>query len=294
MKNVFFFFLRDSYFWVEIEKLFDLGFIGFSSNFIFEGNSIFNTSFLSIILLDLYFFEFDKFLLNFSFKFTSFKAILSCPIFHKQFFDLYFPKSYFSLKFEPTSLIQTNLNSFYLYRFQNSYFFNFQENFVFPYVKSFNFCRYKDQFLIGFVSSRKFVFIVKNKCRFFIKSLMGFSLINFIISENNLFFLGFNINIFFPTISKTFQSNKNLGRLSFFAFSNEILVRLNLFKKRFFNFFFHRIKYELITSFFRKRKLLGLNSKYKLDYKFWSYFFQLESFRSFSYYVLIFTDDVWF
>ena len=294
LRNFFLFYLNDSLFWDELEKFFYPNSLNFNYEFIYEKNSALNTSLISILLLEMYLFEFDRFILNLSFKCSSFKTILSLFNFKNDNFS-------FFMKYSPLCFERFlyNLGNFDLLAYKKHSFSRLKllDSFSLIYSRHFSAIRYKDHLLLGFSSSRKFALNIKDKLISFLRSTLAFDLKNFNLydSSQSFYFIGFYISTNFS--KKSFVHNKvfySVGKLGFSRISCEIFSRVNLFKRKFFSNFLDRIRYELITNFVRKKHLSNVFLRSKLDYKFWSYFFQLECLRSFNYFVLILSDDLIF
>jgi hypothetical protein len=71
LKNIFNIIFGDLEFWQEIDKMFEEGLICLSGDFIYERKNFVSISFLSILLLEIYFFELDLFVFNLYFQFSS-------------------------------------------------------------------------------------------------------------------------------------------------------------------------------------------------------------------------------
>lgn len=287
LKNIFCFYFGDIAFWDQIQSLIEFGLLNFSLDFVYEQNSIFKTSFLSIILLEIYFYEFDIFMSDLCFRFTSFKSLYSPYNFLHGARSYRFGTNYFPLQLERFIINIRNLRN--LCKTEKN--FKHMVDFGFAsYIKNLLVSRYKNHLLLGFISSNKFVFLVKNKLFYFLRSVLLFDLKNFSISSNKICFLGFDVN-FSYYLKDGNSTGRSVKFINIKNFELKVFSRLNFFKRKFFKSFLQRIRYELITNFLRKKDLNKIIFKNKLDYKFWSYFFQIESSRCFRYYVLIFADD---
>jgi hypothetical protein len=277
LRNIFLFFFKDPFFFKEIEKLFDINLLGFSSEFVYEKDSILKTNFLSIVLLEMYFIDFDDFLFYLSIDFNSFKN-LGSSFSYSDITNCHIP-----LKFELVVSDLLNLSNLFSFNFNSITFTRFE--FSSYFVKYFVNCRYKCHSLFGFVSSKKFLLIIKSKLIFFLRSVLFFDVKEFSISSKKIWFLGFNISCFFTQIRKMHNSS------IIAVLKKKLCSRLNLIKKKFLDLFLFRIRFELITNFLLKKNLVNLFFFKSLDYKFWSYFFQNEASRCFRYYCIIFSDD---
>ena len=283
LRNIFLFFFKDLFFFKEIEKLFNANLLGFSLEFIYERDSILKTNFLSIILLEMYFIDLDNFLFYLSADFNSFKNLGSSFNFRNfSFPNFNVLKSYIPLKLEQLVYDLKTLENFSYSKFDLGTFTSFSSCFVKYFVNS----RYKCHLLFGFVASKKFLFLIKSKLIFFLRSVLFFDVKELSISSRKIWFLGFNISCLL------IHENKIYNKPNIIVLKKKLCSRLNLFKKRFLNLFLFRIRFELITNFLIKKNLINLFLFKNLDYKFWSYFFQMEASRCFRYYFIIFSDDL--
>lgn len=280
LKNLFLNFFKDNFFWLEINKLLETNLIGFSQNFIYEKSTCFHTSFLSILLFELYLFDLDFFLFDISVRFSSFKRIFHTL--EKNHSSGLLCLGAIPLIFEKSKFMLLDYKIFSIFQFRSGE--------VLTYSRTFFSLRYKDHLLLSFMSSKKFLFFIKDKLLVFLRGVIRFEIKKSIISESSLDFLGFKI---YSSNNKNFLRPNNLdSKLKILNLKRKLYFRLNLFKKKFFTTFLNRIRIELITTF---KKLTIDRSVFvfdSLNYKFWSYFFQLESSRSFRYGGLLFTDDV--
>lgn len=294
LKNIFFSCLGDSLLWREIEKLFNLNLLSFSFDTICENKSILKNNFLSLILFEMYIFEFDVFLSYLSFTFSSAKNL---PFrFKDNSLLTVFRNYYFSLRFESklTHFQTSAAINYSLLKSENPYSTSNINYSLF--VKRFFNCRYKFHLLLAFTSSRRFSFFLKDKMIAFLRTVLFFDVQKVVFSSKGIFFIGFLINSFFSNARRNqFVTPYSLDKKT--ILTEKLYLRLNTIKKTFLSSFLSRVRYELIVNFLKRNAYLGSYRNKKSDYSFWSFFFQMESSRCFRYYSLIFSDDVssrWF
>jgi hypothetical protein len=268
--------------------------LGFSLTFIYEKSSILQTSVLSILLFNIYFHEFDNLLLYLCFRFTSFKTLFYLPCINvdkavSSFLSLNY---YLPLRLE--NIIQSSINLRTLrssnIKLNKIIHSHFSSSLLSVFTKNFFASRYKNHLLLGLVASKRFLFFLESKLISFLRSVLLFDIKNYVMSDTKIYFLGFEISCLpFNQGSDYNVRFLKLHRIN--NFKTKVLTRISFFKMNYLKLFLRRIRYELTTNFFRKIEANGVFFNNKLEYKFWSYFFQLESSRCFRYYVVIFADD---
>jgi len=282
LKNIFFLIFKDQFFWTELEKLFNLNFIGFTLDFLYGKNTFLRTNFLSMILFEIYLFDFDCFLIDLSLSFSSLKNIFSVFGYNQNSFTGVFFFNSISLLFDKSTASLLNSK---IYTFRT---FNVNESSIF--VKKFFANRYKDHLLLSFISSHKFSSFVKTKILSFLRSVIGFDLRKFYFTDQSFHFLGYKICCSY--IDSSFLFTSFFFKPASLRSNKKLFFRLNTYKKKFFTHFLNRIRFELISTFDRVSSFNKIFIFDNLGNKFWSYFFQLECSRSFRYGALLFSDDV--
>jgi hypothetical protein len=221
-----------------------------------------------------------------SFKFGSLKN-LSLTV-NNSFFPFLFSNRYFPFFLESKLSVLGSLNNLSYFRSKSNKFTTGIDYSLF--IKRFFYTRYKFHLLLGFTSSRKFSLFIKDKLVAFSRSVLFFDVKKVSISSTEIFYIGFVINC--VSANSKNSSIKAFSNQNNAVLKNKLYFRLSRIKKKFLNSFLSRIRSELVLNFSKRKSVFGLNVNHKFDHKFWVFFFQLESSRSFRYYSLLFSDDL--
>lgn len=291
LRNIFFKYLDDSFVWSELEKMFSLGLIDFSDDFIYLKKGICNNSLLSIFLFEVYLSELDIYLSSLSMQFNSTKNVYlkfgkSFSISRSLFNEIFVP-----LRLHKNILFFGKLKNYFDYGFNSYKRFLLSNFFPLFYKKSFICKRYKDHCILALVGSKNFVLFLKEKFFSFVRSTLQMDCCNFNIlykTDNHIFFLGFNIRYLFFSNSESFDSNL---KVIVNRFDVKLFSRLELFRSKLYNLSSKRFNTELVFQTFNLLNNKSVKASSFSDKKFWLFLFQLESIRSFQFYKLVSTAD---
>nr|YP_010700506.1 putative group II intron reverse transcriptase/maturase mat2 [Strombomonas costata]WCH63589.1 putative group II intron reverse transcriptase/maturase mat2 [Strombomonas costata] len=295
LKNIILKVCIDSLIWSEIDKLLSLNLVGFSGSLIYEKMNPMRISFLSSLLFEIYFSEFDFFVSQLAFRFSSFLNNFNKrkrPFFGvtkslNKFFPIKLEKQVYLLK--SLHILNSKRYGLICKRLTGKYIADLSD---FSFIRHFYFSRYRDQVILGIVGSKKFAEILQNKIVSFLSSdlHMNFSQISLHSQADNLaYFIGFNIRFF--KLPDSHYNQMGINNTTFTSSKNKIILRLNLIKKSFNGIFVKRLNFELMSNLnkvFVKKHLTSIN---KFDNRIWSYLFQLESVRSMQAFKLLSTKD---
>jgi hypothetical protein len=268
--------------------------INFSNMLIYTTKNNMFKSLLSIFLLNIYLMELDLFILKFSAKCNFRKNLRDTSNSLKAFsFD---EKQYFKqitpIKLENSLFKFKSLRIFYTFKSDNfNTFFKKNLNSFVTFDKYIFYCRYINHILLGFISSKNFVNLVKKKIDSFIRSSLHFDIKtsnNFIFDDKNIVFCGFNIRLINVDSQKSYLfSSLKVNK----KFASKISSRILSSQRKIIKNFSFRFQDELffhIDTVLKKRSLKSLSLK---DYRFWTYIFQLEAIRSAQFDKLILTGE---
>jgi hypothetical protein len=211
LKNIFLRFFKDLFIWKEIEKMIEANFISISNSFIYNSKKKFSFPLLSAFLFNFYMLEMDlyleKFIFQYNLKKNFYKTFQNAEnVFYSYKYTL---KHFFPLKVEQSlsSVVDIRLLSYVKYKNLSKYF-SFNQKFSRIYEKNIYYSRYLDSLILGFISSKAFVYFLKSKLLTFLKTKLHFS-----IKELKIFNFGGKNTIFLGVCINSVQTLKNFNRL---------------------------------------------------------------------------------
>lgn len=279
LKNIFLKTVKDNLIWGELNKMFNSGILGFSIQFIYEKESIFNSSFLSIFLFEIYYLEFDNYFYLLSTQYNSVRSILvnkTLPLnaFYKFLYSL------FPLKLEKVLLRSSciaNLNDHSSIKIFQTLLSLYSHRSRLVFSRRLNFVRYKDHIVVMINGSNDFAYLIFNKLFFFLRSSLSVDSVKSKVipfGSDEMYFLGFKIVV--SKVKKQYLTyNYKIKSLHY------VLSRLKFIQKKLCTSFLKRTYSELIT-FFTKNSFDHTINLQTFSYKrFWINIFQFEVLRSF-------------
>lgn len=233
--------LDDFAVWVELNKMFSWGLIGFSNKYIYEKDSLLTSSLLSVFLFEIYYLELDNYIFYLSLQYNSTKSIVNNSY---SFFTLcnHYISVYCPLKLEKLLYYYFScLNFLAINHFSKLFPFLVYDHRSFL-IRRLHFIRYKDRLFVSINGSRDFAYLVYGKLFFFFRSRL---LVDVLVSKvfpfgsESIYFLGFKINSF------------NLQSVSYSKskFTYSVLSRLGFIQKRLMGLFLKRILLEFCIIF---------------------------------------------
>nr|P31916.3 RecName: Full=Maturase-like protein 2 [Euglena gracilis]CAC69146.1 maturase [Euglena gracilis] len=267
LKNIFSKFTYDSFFFVEIDKMFNLNLVNISSNLIYNSIENFGCSLLSSFFLNLYILEgdffLDRFIFKICFKRNLFKTFFS---FKKvSFFYQYSLKNFIPLRLEKNFFVSSFLKEVNSGKYHNIDIFYLFNNKVFTvYEKNIYYVRYLNFLIFGFLSSKNFIFFFKLKYLFFLRNKLYFNFREvqiFSSSNDKVIFLG--VYIAYNKIYNFFEKLR-VNKKYFLNVFQKIITKHNTFLKALKNIFhysrcFNFFKKNCYPNFYKKKNFSFFN-----------------------------------
>lgn len=292
LKNLFLRSSNELKLWSEIQKMFNLNLISFSSEKVYWSNNIYSFSLLSRFLFEFYILELDKYISSLSFHTNStFTIISNVGLKNFKYSDLLLNS--LPLKLEKNLEIYENVFSFNRFKINNfTNYFRSLSSEIYPYkfVRKFCWVRYINFILFGFLSSNNYGKFISEKVVSFVRSNLMFDSkelsVNF-FAQNDFYFLGFNVKKKFRFRNRFESSLIKVGD----TYKSRMKFRISLYRRKLLSSIVSRSNSELFLFFIsatkdKKISLLSFRNK-----KIWIFVFQQECLKALQYGKLLFTSD---
>lgn len=298
LKNIFCKRVKDTKFWLEINKMMLVGLLDFSGDLIYKKQDFLKVSLLSSFLLDVYLSELDFFLkdlsVSFGSKFNLYDSSRSSNLdLERRKYNISL-KNFISIKLEKNISEFSTLNKFSLFKSQDIFSILKISSFnssLRSFDKGIYFIRYLHHLLIGIIGSKNFSITVKNKIHSFLESDLHFAIYDFSFLsklDSFIFFLGFNIKF---SVLKDNMDSFSLNLKKNQKYKRKVLSRLDFYRCKMSKLYINRVQSELFFNIIRILRMKNIFYSSREEQKTWTYIFQLESVRCSQFSSLILNEE---
>lgn len=298
LKNIFCKRVKDTKFWLEINKMMLVGLLDFSGDLIYKKQDFLKVSLLSSFLLDVYLSELDFFLkdlsVSFGSKFNLYDSSRSYKLnLERRKYNIGL-KNFVSIKLEKNISEFSTLNKFSLFKSQDIFSILKISSFnssLQSFDKGIYFIRYLHHLLIGIIGSKNFSITVKNKIHSFLESDLHFAIYDFSFLsklDSFIFFLGFNIKF---SVLKDNMDSFSLNLKKNQKYKRKVLSRLDFYRCKMSKLYINRVQSELFFNIVRILRMRNIFYSSREEQKIWTYIFQLESVRCSQFSSLILNEE---
>lgn len=193
LKNIFLRVTGNENCWYETERILELSERSLFSDNLYETTNVAEFSPLRKFLLEIYLLELDRYVNQFSMYTSVSSNALSLN--NRNFFNPL--SSYLPIKLKKFLSLKSSIKVIYRKKFIKLKTFS-SSNLFFTFVNFISYLRYVDNFLIGFISSKKFSSYFQSKIYTFIRSNLHFDITKSIfhnVFDEGIYFAGYNIKL---------------------------------------------------------------------------------------------------